>query len=97
MKLHQMKKIFTDTAYIRTGGSPEELRCAEYLRDRCTDLGLNAWLENFEVDMATMEEAQLLIDGKATSTQAATTWKHRCTTWAAPTATVSASAGGKSS
>lgn len=65
MKLHQMKKIFTDTAYIRTGGSPEELRCAEYLRDRCTDLGLNAWLEDFEVDMATMEEAQLLIDGKA--------------------------------
>ena len=28
-------KIFQDTAYIRTGGSEEELRCAQYLQSLC--------------------------------------------------------------
>ena len=65
MKLNQMKKIFADTAYVRTGGTEEELRCANYLLERCKDLGLNAWLEDFEVDMATISEATLTVDGKS--------------------------------
>ncbi len=59
----QIMQIFQDTAYIRTGGSGEELRCAEYLMARCTELGLKAELEPFEVDMADIHEAVLLADG----------------------------------
>ncbi len=58
-------KIFGDTAYIRTGGSEAEKRCAEYLADRCREIGLEAKLEAFEVPMATIQEAVLLCDGEA--------------------------------
>ena len=57
-------KIFADTAYVRMGGRPEELRCAEYLQQCCADLGLEAKLEAFEVDLADMEAASLSVDGK---------------------------------
>ncbi len=59
-----LKQIFKDTAYIRMGGSPEELRCAEYLQAKCRELGLDARLEAFEVDMATIQAATLYIDGQ---------------------------------
>ena len=59
-----MKKIFRDTAFVRTGGSSEELRAAEYLRSACASFGGEAQLEAFEVDMATVEHAVLLADGK---------------------------------
>lgn len=64
MNSAKIMQIFKDTAYIRTGGSREELQCAEYLAEKCKELGLEAKLEAFEVDMATMEEATLLCDGK---------------------------------
>ena len=64
MDTNQIMKIFEDTAYIRMGGSPEELRCAEYLKEQCAKLGYEAALEAFEVDMATMQEAVLDIDGE---------------------------------
>ena len=60
----KIRKIFSDTAYIRTGGSAEEKRCAQYIAQRCTELGLQPQLESFEVDMATMQEAVLTVDGK---------------------------------
>ncbi len=59
----QIMQVFQDTAYIRTGGSGEELRCAEYLMARCAELGFKAELEPFEVDMADIHEAVLLADG----------------------------------
>ena len=31
MDIQKINQIFADTAYIRTGGSEAELRCAEYL------------------------------------------------------------------
>ena len=31
MELKKIDQIFADTAYIRTGGTAEELRCAQYL------------------------------------------------------------------
>ena len=34
-----IQRILTDTAYVRTGGSPEELRCALYLQAECKKLG----------------------------------------------------------
>lgn len=30
MKVEKINQLFADTAYIRTGGSAEELKCAEY-------------------------------------------------------------------
>ena len=63
MKSDLMKKIFNDTAYVRMGGSAEERRVAEYLKTVCADMGLEASFEEFEVDMAEMEFAELLVDG----------------------------------
>jgi len=64
MKSELINKIFADTAYVRTGGSAEELRTAEYLQGVCRDLGLDSRLEEFEVDMAEIQEATLTVDGK---------------------------------
>ena len=64
MDAKQIMKIFEDTAYVRMGGSNEELKCAQYLQQCCADMGLEASLEEFSVDMATMQEAVLLVDGK---------------------------------
>ena len=64
MKSTAMKKIFDDTAYIRMGGTDEELRTAEYLKSCCENLGMTAWLEDFPVEMATLRKAVLTIDGK---------------------------------
>ena len=64
MKSELIEKIFADTAYVRTGGSAEELRTAEYLAEVCRGLGLDARLEAFEVDMADNLNATLTVDGK---------------------------------
>ena len=64
MDSKQIMKIFADTAYVRMGGSEEELRAAQYLAEKCAEMGLQAHLEAFDVDMATIEEAVLLVDGK---------------------------------
>ena len=58
-------RIFEDTAYVHTGGSTEELRCAEYLQQQCKSFGCDAVLESFEVDMADIQEAVLLADGES--------------------------------
>jgi len=64
MDVQKINQIFEDTAYIRTGGSEEELKCAEYLKEKCAELGLEAYLEEFDVQMATMKKAVLLADGQ---------------------------------
>ena len=56
-------KIFEDTAYIQTGGSAEELKAAKYIQSVAAGFGLESHLEAFDVDMATMHEAVLEIDG----------------------------------
>ncbi len=63
MDAKQIMKIFADTAYVRMGGTPEELKAAQYLQGKCAELGLQAQIIPFEVDMATMQEARLLADG----------------------------------
>jgi len=67
MNLKAMEQIFEDTAYIHVSGSPEELKCAQYFQDKCAELGLEAHLEAFEVDMAEIKEATLVVDGKEIS------------------------------
>lgn len=64
MKKELIEKIFNETAYVRTGGSNEELKTAEYLKNICESIGVEATLEAFEVDMATIHDATLTIDGK---------------------------------
>ena len=61
MDAKQIMKIFEDTAYVRMGGSAEELRCAQYLAGKCAELGLEATVTSFPVDMATMQEAVLTV------------------------------------
>ena len=56
-------KIFEQTAYVRTGGSSEERKCALYIQGLCKGMGLTASLEAFEVDMADMRKAELFVDG----------------------------------
>ena len=63
MDAKQIMKIFEDTAYVRTGGSEAELKCANYLADKCAAMGLAAKLESFPVQMATISDAQLICDG----------------------------------
>lgn len=64
MDAKEMMKIFADTAYVRMGGSAQELRCAEYLKECCAGMGLEAVIEPFAVPMATMQEAVFLADGE---------------------------------
>ena len=64
MNKKKLASIFRQTAYVRMGGSPEELRCAEYLKEQCAELGLEAKIEGFPVQMSTIQEASLTVDGK---------------------------------
>lgn len=60
-----MKQILADTAYVRTGGSDEEKRTAEYIASVCKKYATSAYFEDFAVDMATMRTATLTINGKS--------------------------------
>ena len=64
MNNKKLMHIFRQTAYVRTGGTAEELRCAEFLREQCGEMGLEASIEGFPVQMANMETALLTVDGK---------------------------------
>ena len=64
MNLKKIRQILKDTDYIHTGGSPEELRVAEYLRAQAEALGARAHIEAFPVAMADVHEASLTADGR---------------------------------
>ena len=63
MDASKVMQIFNDTAYVRTGGSPEELRAANYIKEQCAALGLTAQIIPFDVDMATVKTAKVYADG----------------------------------
>ena len=63
MKAKQIMKIFRETAYVRMGGTEAEKQAAAYIVDQCAQLGLQAGIEEFDVDMATLERAVLTVDG----------------------------------
>ncbi|MBR2975208.1 MAG: M28 family peptidase [Clostridia bacterium] len=65
MNQKQLKKIFNDTAYVHTGGSEQELKCANYLIDTLASWGLQASLQPFEVQRANVHSATLTVDGKS--------------------------------
>ena len=64
MTQEMMQRIFDDTNYVHSSGTPEELRVAEYLKAQCEALGVPARLEAFPVAMAEMEEAHVYADGR---------------------------------
>lgn len=64
MTSEKIMKIFSDTAYIRTGGSKEELRAAEYIKGICAEMGLEATIEDFDVQMSDLKSATLTVDGE---------------------------------
>lgn len=63
MNTTQVLKLFEDTAYVRTGGSAEEKMCAEYLKNACLAYCKDVTLAPFAVDMATIQTAELTVDG----------------------------------
>ena len=63
MNPKDMMKILEDNAYVRTGGTAEELKCAEYIRAEVAKMGLKAELQPFDVDMARIDVAELTVDG----------------------------------
>ena len=63
MDRKSIQRIIDETAYVRTGGSPEEKKAAEYIAAECAKMGLSAQLVPFTVDMATIKTATLEIDG----------------------------------
>ena len=63
MDARQIMKIFEETAYVRMGGSMEELKAAHYIQTKCAELGLKAEIQGFEVDMATLQQAVFTVDG----------------------------------
>ena len=63
MDAKQIMQIFEDTAYVRTGGSPEELRTARYLQDKVAGLGQKAEIVPFDVPMSDMQQVVFLADG----------------------------------
>lgn len=63
MNAEKIMKVFSDTAYIRVGGRPEEKKAAEYLRQQVAQFDLEAALEPFDVPLGDIEEAMLLVDG----------------------------------
>lgn len=63
MNANELMKILEDNAYVRTSGTPEELRCANYIRDYVAGFGMEARLDPFEVSMAKITRAELTVDG----------------------------------
>ena len=64
MNTADVKKILSDTAYIKTSGSAEELACAQYIVKKCEELGLQARMESFAVKMYAVQSACLRIGGR---------------------------------
>ena len=64
MNEKKIMKLFRETAYVRMGGSPEEKQAAAWLVQQCEAMGVTARLEEFPVDMATIHNVSLEVDGK---------------------------------
>ena len=65
MRSKTIERIFRETAYVRMGGRAEERRAAEYIKGICAEFGCEAYLEEFEVDLADVKRAELYVDGKS--------------------------------
>ena len=64
MKRESIRAILEETDYIRTSGSKEEKKAAEYLKAQCEERGIPAEIEAFDVETAEIHAASLTADGK---------------------------------
>ena len=64
MDAKKIMNIFEETSYVRMGGTPEELKTAEYLVEQCRTFGADAKIEAFQVEMGDVTTAELLADGE---------------------------------
>ncbi len=65
MTVKKIRELLKTLSFTRTGGSPEELKCAEMIKEKCREYGVDAEIRPFKVDMADVKRAELYIDGKA--------------------------------
>lgn len=63
MNPKELMKILEDNAYVHTGGTAEELRCAQYIQNKVAEFGCKAELWRFPVPMAEIHTAELTVDG----------------------------------
>lgn len=63
MEPKRIMNIFNDTAYIRMGGSAEELKAAQYLQGCVQGMGLEANIVPFDVPMSTIQDSRFQADG----------------------------------
>ena len=47
--------LLNKIGFTRMGGTPEELKAAEILKEECESFGLAASIEPFDIQMATVE------------------------------------------
>lgn len=64
MKEYRAFPFLKEIYYVRTGGSPEELKAANRIKEEVASLGGEAYLEAFPVDASNITKAELFIDGK---------------------------------
>lgn len=64
MTTEKIAEILHQTAYVRTGGSEDELRCAQTLQKELASLGISSRLEDFSVPKAELNSAVLTCDGE---------------------------------
>ena len=60
----ELKQIFMDTDFVHFSGTKEELQVANYLKEKCESLGVEAEIEAFRVPMTEMVESHVYADGK---------------------------------
>lgn len=63
MNSDQIMQIFEDTAYVRLGGRDAEKKAAAYIQQKVAEMGLEAYLEPFDVNLDDIEEAVFEADG----------------------------------
>ena len=63
MNAEKIMKIFSDTAYVRMGGRPEEKKAADYICRCVAGFGKQAALESIEVPMGEIGETVFTADG----------------------------------
>ena len=59
MNRKTVREILKNTDYIRVSGSAEEKQAAAYLQGLCEAMGVKAFQESFDVDVAEIKEAAL--------------------------------------
>ncbi len=64
MNVRKIQKLINEGGFERVSGTPEEKRIAEYLLDRCLELGVEARIEEFDLPVTEIHSATLTADGE---------------------------------